>query len=1006
MGQSQDQITQFYEASFSESPTPMLLYASHGELIWHNTLGQDIVERFAMKQCMESLCREISWGGQRYYLLEWTPGLEFFEAMDDIVMLVDQAFVVRRLWGSKEKSLYHHPKDVINQRLDKLIPETLYQVLQKTHERALREGRVFSFDFLDPVQTEPLRWFRCRVSPLRHGSLTLLLISDVTQEVLLKNREDQHRRHIEEIKEQLGMVLNDSPSLSYVCTNDADWSAIFINSYVEVMLGYTPEEFFSKKIDMARIIHPDDFAWVSEKVAHAIEHNTLFEFEYRLVHKDGSIRWVSEKGRLSPNHQHLIGVIFDITEKKELESELERQRYALDQFFNLSVNFLSMSNLEGYFVKINKAWENFGYSVDELMSTHSMSYIHPDDLQSSWDVMKKLGEGQDAVHFQHRVRHGNGSYRVLDWTATYDPTTSLVYSLAQDVTDQIYEKKIEQIISRLREDYILTKERPKEFFDKLLDTYLEVTESAFGFIGQVHHDDKGVPYLKTLSMTDIAWNQYTRDLVAKAEVQGLVFENLESLFGHVMTNGEILVTNHPAEHPSAAGLPSGHPALNSFMGLPIKNGEEVLAVIALANAPQGYHQEELPRLSKLIEATGQMIQVYLMDQGLEKKRRMLAHRAKLASLGELSAGVGHEINNPLMIAHGYLDVLYDSLQKTSEIPQELYERPMQRVFIAMDRITNIVNGLRLFARSDTGQKTSFDLKEVLAQAHDLLSEIYQNDGIELTFQLPDHPVLIWGNSGQISQVVMNLLSNAKDALEQSEKKRIEVYLTTLEEQVRLEIRDNGQGILKEHREKLFDPFFTTKEVDKGTGIGLSISHGIITDHEGEISFTTEVGAGTSFLLTLPLRPEASLTASRVKQVQETTKHETRKVLLVEDDFELRELLRGIFEHLGHKAYTASHGADALELIDQSHTVFDLIFSDINMPFMTGPELIKEIRRRPQFAQTKFVLITGGVHHDFASDQELKSLGLDGHLYKPCKLEDIKNLMNDLFHHQGHVAPGK
>lgn len=238
-----------------------------------------------------------------------------------------------------------------------------------------------------------------------------------------------------------------------------------------------------------------------------------------------------------------------------------------------------------------------------------------------------------------------------------------------------------------------------------------------------------------------------------------------------------------------------------------------------------------------------------LEKELQKERASNFQNAKLASIGELAAGVAHEINNPLSIAMGYLI----TIEKNSQI--NLSDKDIERIGkinAAHIRIKNIVKGLRNFSRTDTERNDFFNLSETITESVLFVKEIYLKQGVEIEMSL-EEDICLWGNQGEVQQVIMNLLANAKDAVvDNIGKMRIEVKLYSDDQSITLKVRDNGCGIPDEIQQQIFDPFFTTKGVSKGTGIGLSITHRIVTNHQGKIKVASRKGEYTEIELNFPL----------------------------------------------------------------------------------------------------------------------------------------------------------
>lgn len=225
--------------------------------------------------------------------------------------------------------------------------------------------------------------------------------------------------------------------------------------------------------------------------------------------------------------------------------------------------------------------------------------------------------------------------------------------------------------------------------------------------------------------------------------------------------------------------------------------------------------------------------------------------SRLASVGELSAGIGHEINNPLTIANGNIRKI-ERYFSQNEISDETIEKAFSKYYKASKRIENIVNGLRVFATAGKSKNEKCKPAEAVENTVQLIEEIFRNENISIVIEENSTSAKALIDIGELQQVILNLLTNSKDALlAVSEDRKIMVKTITKGDQIVISISDNGMGIDEKIKDKIFDAFVTSKEPGKGTGLGLSISHSIIKKHDGTLSFeSTETG--TSFYINLPV----------------------------------------------------------------------------------------------------------------------------------------------------------
>ena len=256
------------------------------------------------------------------------------------------------------------------------------------------------------------------------------------------------------------------------------------------------------------------------------------------------------------------------------------------------------------------------------------------------------------------------------------------------------------------------------------------------------------------------------------------------------------------------------------------------------------HQAEEERAQLLHEAERR-------EQELREKQAQLVQSAKLASLGELTTGVAHELNNPLNNINLIVGNLIDQVHAQS-VEREGLLVSLKVAMAQVLKASTIINHLRAFGRMAPMEREPVLVNEVLASAVDLMHEQLRLRMIELTASWsPANPVVL-GNRIQLEQVFLNLLTNARDAVDSSPKKSISLSSIVQDDMVKIVFHDSGMGISPEHQSRIFDPFFTTKPVGEGTGLGLSISYGIITEHQGQISVESHPRDGATFTIQLPL----------------------------------------------------------------------------------------------------------------------------------------------------------
>lgn len=328
-----------------------------------------------------------------------------------------------------------------------------------------------------------------------------------------------------------------------------------------------------------------------------------------------------------------------------------------------------------------------------------------------------------------------------------------------------------------------------------------------------------------------------------------------------------------------------------------------------------------------------------------KLERQLAVTQKMEAVGQLAGGVAHDFNNLLMVILSAQAVLRESVAPDlAELLDDAQE--------AADRATALTRQLMALGRPEPANPTTQDLGDLVAALRAVLQRLV-DESVKLTIEAePD--VLIEADRSQLEQVILNLVVNARDAVEPHGTITVRVLRTRGEsgDLATIEVEDDGSGIAPENRTRLFEPFFTTKQPGRGTGLGLSTVYAVVSQLKGTISVESEVGVGTKFVLHLPVATKRMASPAPAPELEQANLEGVR-ILLVEDQASLQKVLARVLREAGANVATAADGVEALETKLED---VDIVVSDVVMPRMGGPELIDEVRRlRPHFPA---LLMTG------------------------------------------------
>src|SRR5690242_12527253 len=239
------------------------------------------------------------------------------------------------------------------------------------------------------------------------------------------------------------------------------------------------------------------------------------------------------------------------------------------------------------------------------------------------------------------------------------------------------------------------------------------------------------------------------------------------------------------------------------------------------------------------------------EQELREKQEQLVQAAKLATLGELTTGVAHELNNPLNNIGLFIGNVIDMIQLGADDQTRILQ-DLNKAMAQVHKASQIITHLRTFGRAAPASREVVSVNSIILQALSLMQEQLRLRTIDVNLELDDREPRVLGNAIQLEQVFLNLLTNARDALGPVEQKLIEISSALERDVVRIVFTDSGPGIPVGHERRIFDPFFTTKEVGEGTGLGLSITYGIVRDHEGSIQLRNTAERGATFVIELPV----------------------------------------------------------------------------------------------------------------------------------------------------------
>ena len=776
----------------------------------------------------------------------------------------------------------------------------------------------------------------------------------------------QHQQALTRTSEQRYRTLIDSAPDGIVIV-DGQGLIAEINDQAGVLFGYDPHELEGQPVE---VLLPEHL-----RERHR-EHVRQYNIEPRARslgvgqvlmgrRKDGSVFPV-EIG-LSPlqlEKQSLaIAAVRDATER----NEFERQREASEERIQFQASLLNqvrnsviVSDVSGLVTYWNKhaevlyGWneqEALGRLVNELV-------LPPEHITIREEVRQGLAacgywEGETLVCRKDGKRFP--IFLMLSSLRGADGQPSGGVGVSIDITEM---KRAEETLRQKTDQLQTITDAMGSFLEMgswrqanqcLVKGALAQSQSGYGFAGVVVEG----PTLRILAHEGIVWSPDTnREFYENAvrtyeQVGYLEFKNFNNLFGRVITTGRPILSNDCPNDPLSGGIPAGHPPLDSFLGVPVTKGNQVIGMIGVANRPGGYTALEQEQLQILAQTAGVLFDGYqrsLHQEGLEEQLRQAQ---KMEAIGRLAGGIAHDFNNLLTVIKGYSQLLTES-----PAPEPM-SQPLREIQKATDRAVTLTRQLLAFSRRQVLQPKVFDVNVLIKDMKPMVQRLIGED-IELQSLCEANPATVQADVGQIEQVLMNLAINARDAMPEGGHLIIRtatVQFNSNDTQTRpglspgpfvlISVTDAGCGMDAPVMARIFEPFFTTKEAGKGTGLGLSTVHGIVHQSGGAIEVQSKAGRGTAFSIYLPLSLETPSAEPTIQTSAPVAAAAT--ILLVEDDPMVRELTSAVLRRSGYEVLEASNAGEALEHCGVFSRPIHLVLTDVVMPGLSGPETILRLK---------------------------------------------------------------
>jgi signal transduction histidine kinase len=438
---------------------------------------------------------------------------------------------------------------------------------------------------------------------------------------------------------------------------------------------------------------------------------------------------------------------------------------------------------------------------------------------------------------------------------------------------------------------------------------------------------------------------------------------------------------------------------DSYLTQPVAPNELVASVRALLRVRAA--EQRLRELNETLEQRVAERTAELVDANTRLQREIadraaaeeaLRQAQKMEAIGQLTGGVAHDFNNLLTVIRSSADLL-----RRRELPEDKRRRYVDAISDTADRAARLTGQLLAFARRQALKPEVFDAGDRVRGVAEMLKTVL-GSRIKLSIDIRCADCFIEADAGQFETALVNMAVNARDAMDGEGELRLGIDLAAAVPALRghaasagdfvaISVADTGHGITPDDMRRIFEPFFTTKDVGKGTGLGLSQVYGFAKQSGGDVDVQSTSGEGTVFTLYLPRSNVRAAAASAERNHGQGAVGQGH-VLVVEDNADVGEFAKQLLEDLGYQATLVPNSAAALDLLDKRADDFDLVFSDVVMPGMSGVELGQTIRRR--FPDLKIIL-TSGYSHVLAGDA---NHGFEL-LHKPYSVESLSRVLRGI-----------
>nr|WP_299244348.1 ATP-binding protein [uncultured Halomonas sp.] len=537
-----------------------------------------------------------------------------------------------------------------------------------------------------------------------------------------------------------------------------------------------------------------------------------------------------------------------------------------------------------------------------------------------------------------------------------------VVSVAHDITEEHRQALLLKVLHQGITDYqaLMSGER---LWDFLLQVLRKLTLSDYGLIGEVI-DQRGIPSLRIHAITDLVWDEESRQLMQGLRSGDVLLSNPESLLGRVFAQGETVMSDDLYSRPKQGGFPPDNPRLHNYLGVPIYDGETLIGMYGIANGHQGYDEALLERLKPFTATCALLINLYRQFAEREQVMQELAHardEAERASQAksEFLSGMSHELRTPLNAILGFAQLLLNSRRSPLD---ERQRRQVAHIEKSGHHLLNLINEVLDLSQIEAGRLQlsleAVSLQIVIQDVVETLAATASQSDVTIEFDECTEDLRVRADYTRLKQVLLNLLSNAIKY--NSRPGYVHIHCRPRQETLRVIVSDAGPGIPQDRHAELFQPFSrlgAEHGAIEGTGIGLSLTKKLVERMAGTIGVESVQDQGSQFWFELPLALENKPVSGSPGDSKRTALHAHAqrrwRVLHIEDNPANQRLMEDIFIDYPMLELHGAASAEAGMALLQNQPI-DLILMDIHLPGIDGYQALNWLRQDARFADLPII----------------------------------------------------